>query len=41
MCCFTQNIHTLCYTVGGQTHARTDAQTDGQTDRKYLLNIQG
>jgi hypothetical protein len=24
MCCFTQSIHTLRLSVGGQTHARTE-----------------
>ncbi len=36
MCSFTQNIHTLRLSVGGQmhgrTHGRTDARTHGRTD---------
>ncbi len=37
MCCFTQNIHTLRYSVGGQMHGRTDARTDGRTENIYSI----
>jgi hypothetical protein len=32
MCYFTQNIHTLCLSVGGRMDGRTDARTHGRTD---------